>query len=236
MIQSSEEIVRFRRGGRSSAFSPPQLGAHTSFAQIDGSGSSPAVASINTAASGIVTLMFRGGQHADHANPVDNKGNTPVQLGTDQGYGGLWSGYGWEAWYDLTSVGGTTHTISTTKTTPTLEFSKAWFEIVGGSSIVVAQGYTAAAGAGVPSSTPSIVTTSDAIVFALCSGDGDASIADQTMTPGPGWSLIESSFLGSTAYVPFAIAYKYVPAGTHSLTWTPAANQGFLSILAAVQS
>lgn len=212
------------------------LGAHSNTVQLDGAGSSPATVSINSAASGSTIILMRGGAHADNADPTDNKGNTLTQRGTDQGYaGGLWSGFGLEIWGVTDADGGSSHVLSTTKSHTDWEISLVMLEVLGGSTITTAQGNAAAAGAGVAYSSPSIVMPGSGLVFAIASGDGDAATDDQTLTPSDGWTMVESSFLADTAYVPFAVASRYYSAaGTYSLQWTPTVNQGAAMFMVGV--
>lgn len=203
------------------------LGNHAQTVQIDTLGTSPAVVGINSVSGGAVILL-RGGAFADNATPTDNKGNTLTQRGTDQGYaGGLWPGFGLQIWAATNVVGGTSHQISTVKSHTDWEISVVMWETFGGATITTAQGSAAGAGAGVAYNSPSITLPGAGMVFAIASGDGNAATPDQTMTPSAGWTMMESSFLPATAYVPFAVASRYYSAGgTYQMQWTPAVDQG----------
>jgi hypothetical protein len=211
------------------------LGNHNNTSQIDGSGSSPATVSI-TSVNGSTIILFRGGEFADNADPVDSKGNTLTQRGTDQGYAsGWWPGYGWEVWGATGVTGGAGHQESVTKTTPLREISLVMVDVIGASSIATAQGSAAAAGAGVAYNSPSIVLTGPALVLALASGDGPEATPDQTFAASAGWTIFESLFTGGLPYVPFAVASRYYSsAGTYSLQWTPVANQGASMFMVAL--
>ena len=95
----------------------------------------------------------------------------------------------------------------------------------------------AGAGAGVPYTSAAVTTTGSALLIAAWGGDGGVGTVNQTATPGSGWTLIESLFLGSTAYIQAAVAVKAVSAaGTYTCDWTPAEDQGAILFLAAVQA
>lgn len=227
------------RGVLLKAPSSVSLGQHSNTVQLDTVGVSPAVVTINSSVSGSAFVLFAGGELGDMQAPVDSKSNSLTQRGTDQGYaGGLWPGFGYRCLAIANGVGGGAHQVSITKTAhAATEISLVWIEVLRGAVIqAVSQGSAAAAGAGVPYSSPSIATTGRALLLALASGDGDAGTDDQTFTPSAGWTLFESSFLPDTAYVPFAVAYREVGgSGSYSLNWTPTVNQGAAMMMLAIQ-
>lgn len=214
----------------------PTLGVHGKEVQLDAVGTSPASVTLATN-TGSAIIFLIGGAHADNSAPSDSLGNTYTQRGTDQGYaGGLWPGFGLEIWADDSITGSASHQISVTKSHTDWEITLVMIEVIGGSSIQVTQGNAAGAGAGVPYSSPSITTSGPARIFAFVSGDGDAATSDQTITPSAGWDWVEYDFQAETAYVPIACATRaYESAGTYSLNWTPAVNQGAAMFMVAVQ-
>lgn len=216
--------------------SSPSIGAHGQDVDIDTAGTSPSTVTLTTQTSGSVCVVMVGGSHADNSAPSDNKGNSFAQQGADADYGALWTGFGLEIWADTTCAGGTSHTFSVTKSHADWEISQAVIEFTGASSIPsIAQAYNSAAGAGVLVDGPDVTVTGPATICSAASGDGDAATSNQTLTPSRG-TLIESSFMATTAYVPFAIACDTVSsAGTYDIDWTPTVNQGMAKITWAVQ-
>jgi hypothetical protein len=212
------------------------VGAHGKDVDLDTQGTSPSTVAIDTQATGSVCIAFLSGQHTGMSTPSDNKGNTFTQRGPDADYGGLWTGFGLEIWAVDSCAGGTSHTLSVTKTLSTQESSIAFIEISDASSVVTpVQSYNSSAGAGVEVDGPNITVDGPAIICSAASGDGNSSTTNQTLTPSRG-TLVESSFIALTDYVPFAIACDTVTeAGTYDIDWTPTFNQGMAKITWAVQ-
>jgi hypothetical protein len=212
------------------------LGAHNKVVQLDGAGTAPATITIaSSAASGSVFVSVGLSSYGNLNTPTDNKSNTYSQIGVDQDYfGGQYPGFGIRT-FKATGSGGSGHTISVAKTgLATGEFSEAFIEVDNATTTAVTQTATAAPGQGLSYSSPSATVTSNAVLLSVWGGDGGTSTPDQSVTASAGWTLIESSFIGNTAYVQFAIAYKAVTAGTYSHTWLPAVNQGAALMMIAV--
>lgn len=125
-----------------------------------------------------------------------------------------------------------------TKVTTTAESTLMLVEVTGASviqdtSIVARQRQ----GAGVAYSSASVTTTGPALLVSIWGGDGDTNFTDQSATPEAGFEVIESLFLGQTAYIQAACAVKRVnAAGTYTCAWTPTQNQGGIVALAAIQA
>lgn len=217
----------------------PSLGSHDSQFDLDGSGTSPSTANLNTQASGSALVVAAFGNLTDIAVPADSKGNTIPQVETSGYYGGQWAPYGLNL-HALADVdGGSGHNVSLTKTSsPAAESTIIAVEILNGrvvkdTSIVNRQG----AGAGVPYTSGSVTTDGPAILIAVWGGDGGLGLTSQEANPEAGFTTIESLFLPATAYIQAAVAWKYVEAaGTYTCDWTPVENQGAILALVAIQA
>lgn len=215
----------------------PQLGVHGSDFDIENSGTSPQTVTRNTAASGSSILAILFGEFTNCGAPSDNKGNTYTLLENSE-YFDLWAGFGLELYGKANAAGGSSHALSMAKVTTTAESTLMLVEVTGASviqdtSIVARQRQ----GAGVPYSSASVTTTGPALLVSIWGGDGDTNFTNQSATPEAGFEVIESLFLGQTAYIQAACAVKRVnAAGTYSCAWTPTQNQGGIVALAAIQS
>lgn len=214
----------------------PEIGVHGSDFDIENSGTSPQTVTRNTAASGSSILAILFGEFTNCSAPSDNKGNTYTLL-ENSGYFDLWAGFGLELYGKANAAGGSSHALSMTKTTTTSESTLMLVEALGtviqDTSIVARQRQ----GAGVPYSSASVTTTGPALLVSIWGGDGDTNFTDQSATPEAGFEVIESLFLGQTAYIQAACAVKRVnAAGTYTCAWTPTQNQGGIVALAAIQA
>jgi hypothetical protein len=214
------------------------VGGHGNDFDLEGAGTSPQTVTIDTQPSGSTILAVTFTDPGIYGAPTDNKGNTYTLVQAQSGYyGGRWAPYGLEVYAKTDAAGGTGHAVSITKSTPTAESTLIVVEATGttiqSSSIVTRDG----AGAGVAYASGSVTTTGPALLVAVWGGDGGVGTADQTATPGAGWTVIDSLFLGFTAYIQAAVAVKLVEdAGTYTCDWTPVENQGAILFLAAIQA
>lgn len=227
-------IVQYSKS--STLASALSIGAHGADFDIQDLGTSPQTVTLNTTVSGSTIIVAKGGLIGGSTNPTYNGISMGTALRSSVYIGDMWSGYGLEL-HGLTNVsGGTGHLVSVTKSTPVNESTLMAVEIKGGLTIqdtsIVARGR---AGAGVSYTSNSVVTTGPAILVAFWGGDGETITNPQSASPESGWTMLDSLFVTATSYVQMASAYKAVNAGTHTVTWTPDANQGAVLILVAVQ-
>jgi hypothetical protein len=214
------------------------IGDHAGDWDLQGSGTTPQSVSITSRVSGSSIICVTLGEFTNYTPPTDNKGNT-LDLLQNSGYaGGLWPGFGMEVYGKASMVGGSSHATQITKNTGTDESTLIVVEVTGTSNItstsIVA---VSAGGAGVPYSSSTVNTTGPALLVSAWGGDGDTSLTDQTCNPEIGWTMIESLFLGGTAYIQAAVAVRQVmTAGSYSVDWTPVQNQGGIVFLAALQA
>jgi hypothetical protein len=230
-----------QRDGAGGDGTAPDLapGAHGSDFQLHHRGTSPSTVALGTTArsgSSLVVCQF-GDLTKIHA-PTDNKGNEFTLLLSSGYHAGAWKPFGMRMYAKTAAAGGPAHVVSMAKDTATDESTLVAIEVKGGATIrdksVVAR---AAAGAGMPSASGSIVTTGPALLLALWGGDGDVDLTDQRATPEKGWTVIESRFLGRTAYIQAALAWKRVDtAGPQACTWLPAQRQGAILAMVAIQA
>jgi len=219
----------------------PSLGAHSADFQIQDSGVSPASVTLSTQASGSTMLGFLMCAFSEIGPVADNKGNGAYTLVDSSGYaGGLWPDYGLEVYAKTGAVGGSSHTLSATKSVhSTYESTLIGVEIKGAGTIqdhsIVAR---AAAGAGVATTSGNVTATGPARLVACWTGDGGTSLPSQAVTLPSGWSFVESLFLAGTSYIQacVAVADAVVPAGTYSMSFTPVSNQGGVVSLLALQA
>lgn len=219
----------------------PTLGGHNADFQIQDSGTSPATVTFNSQPSGSTILGYLMCAFSEIGPVADNKGNGAFTLLDSSAYaGGLWPDYGLEVYSKTGAVGGSSHTLSATKSIhTTYESTLIGVEIRGAGTIqdhsIVAR---AAAGAGVPTSSGNVTATVAARLVACWTGDGGTSLPSQAVTLPDGWSFVESLFLAGTSYIQACVAVKddVVPAGTYSMAFTPVSNQGGIVSLLALQA
>jgi hypothetical protein len=214
----------------------PSLGDHGGDWDIEGSGTSPQVVTINTQTSGSSLVVVTFARLANYGTPTDNKGNTLTLLESSGYHGGAYPDYGMEVYGVANAAGGSSHAVTLTKTTANEESTLIVVEGKGttiqDTSIVTRAG----AGAGVAYTSASVTTTGPALLIAAWGGDGNSGTNDQTATPENGWTLVESLYIGQTAYIQAGVAVKAVSgAGTYTCDWTPVENQGAILFMAAVQ-
>lgn len=215
----------------------PPLGGHGGDWDIQGSGTSPQTVTINTQASGSSLIVVTLTDPGIYGTPTDNKSNTFSLLESSGYHGGAWAPFGMEVYGKANAAGGSSHAVSISKSSASEESTLIVIEGKGATiqdtSIVTRAG----AGAGVAYTSASVTTTGPALLIAVWGGDGNAETDDQTAAPGAGWTLIESLFLGDTAYIQAAVAVRHVTsAGSYTCDWTPVMNQGAILFLAAVQA
>ena len=213
------------------------LGDHDGDWDIQGSGTSPQTVTLTTQASGSTLIVVTLTDPGIYGTPTDTYSNAYSLLESSGYHGGLWSPFGMEVYGKAGAAGGSSHAVSISKSSASEESTLIAIEATGATiqdtSIVTRAG----AGAGVPYTSASVTTTGSALLIAAWGGDGGVGTVNQTATPGSGWTLIESLFLGSTAYIQAAVAVKAVSAaGTYTCDWTPAEDQGAILFLAAVQA
>lgn len=216
----------------------PALGGHNGDWQLDGSGTSPQTTTLTTQTSGSSLIVCVLGDSTSQQTPTDNKSNTFTLLRQSGYSGGQWAPYDMRVYGKANAAGGSSHTVSVVKSfAPTAEATLIVIEgtgtVIQDSSIVA----RAAAGAGMAATSGTVTTTGPALLVSFWSGDGGLGTTDQTATPSAGWTTTDSLFLGSTAYIQAAAAVRQVSsAGTYSVDWTPAANQGAILFIAAIQA
>lgn len=213
------------------------LGDHGGDWDIQGSGTSPQTVTIDTQASGSSLIVVTLTDPGIYGTPTDNYSNTFTLLESSGYHGGLWSPFGVEVYGKASAAGGSGHAVSISKSSATEESTLIVIEGLGATiqdtSIVTRAG----AGAGVAYTSASVTTTGPALLVAAWGGDGSQLLTDQTVAPEAGWTLVESLFLGATAYIQAAVAVKAVSgAGTYTVDWTPVQDQGAILFLAAIQA
>jgi hypothetical protein len=218
--------------------SGPQLGVHGSDYDLDGAGTSPSSVTFNTQASGSSLIVPTLGQFTNYNAPTDNKGNTFSLLQTSGYPGGAFPGFGMELYGVANAAGGSSHTVQFVKVISAVDETTLIAIEVKGRTIQQSNIVTrAAAGAGVALTSSGITTTGPALLVSIWAGDGNFDLADQTCNVEAGWTMVESLFLGNTAYVQAAAAVKSVSgAGTYTCAWTPVLNQGAIIAMVAVQA
>lgn len=216
----------------------PSVGAHGSDFDIQDSGTSPTTVTLTTQAAGSSIVALLGGF-------LTGQFGTPTYNGTSMGsairssvyFADKYSGYGNQIHALANISGGSGHVVSSTKSTAANESTLIAVEVKGGVTIqassIVARD---APGAGVAYTSNSVTTTGPALLVAFWGGDGDTTTNPQTANVENGWTMVESLFVTATAYVQAAAAVKQVGAGTHTVSWTPVANQGAILALVAVQA
>lgn len=212
--------------------------------QFDGLGSSPITGSFTTATAGSNIMVIVGvlSQFSTTNAPTDSYSNAYTQVHQGGYFGGLWSGYGLTAYRTNTSttVGGSGHTISITKTDPVREITLFAVELRGGPFIVQGSGINnvQANGANQPHSGPSVTVTGPALLISFWSGDGVLGTNPMTATPSSGWTKIRELGIPSdtNGHIQGAMAIRSVSlAGTYNCIWTPGANQGSIINIIAIQ-
>jgi hypothetical protein len=241
LIARMRDAVGGQREGTGSDSSAADLapGAHGSDFQLHHRGTSPSTVALGTTArSGSSLVVCQFGDLTKLHAPVDNKGNAFTLLLSSGYHGGAWKPFGMRMYATMAAAGGPAHAVSMAKDTATDESTLIAIEVRGGATLRDKSVVTrAAAGPGAPSVSGSIVTTGPALLLALWGGDGDVDLTDQRATPEKGWTTIESRFLGRTAYIQAALAWKRVDAaGPQACAWTPAQRQGAILAMAAIQA
>lgn len=215
------------------------LGAHALDYDLHTAGTSPTSVTIASGAAGSSLLVCAMGDSSTMAAPTDSKGNTLSALRSSNYFGDQWAPYNMRVYGKANMVGGSSHTISATKTGgETNESTLIAIEVAGGtviqdSSIVARE----SGGSGVALNSGTVTTTGPALLVSFCSGDGNI-IASHVLNAEAGWAVPESIFLApGTSYIQTAAAVKYVGGpGTYSLQWTPVGDQGAIIFVAAVQA
>lgn len=231
--------MAFIRPGASSA---PSLGAHGAKYDTlnDAASVSPNIVTLATQAgsSSFVQFLVGGPLSTGFGVPSDNKGNSygASPLDTSGYAGGLWPDFGVQVYVKANGAGGASHAFSVTKSPADGECSHLVAEIKNAGTLkahsIVAR---AGAGAGVPYTSNSVTTDGPATLVALWAGDGDTNVSSMNVTVENGWTVIESKLVILTQYAQSAMATKDVGAGTHTVSWTPTANQGAILSLLAFQ-
>lgn len=206
---------------------------------LDGAGTSPQTVTITSNNGKSVMLLVLGNRN-EQGTPTDNQSNSYASaLLRQQGYaGGLWDPYDMRVYGLATANGGASHTLSVTKTDAVRESTIVAIattgDVIQAHSIVA----RAAAGAGPNYTSQSVVATGPALLVAFWSGDGGLGLGSLDAAPqsGTGWSMPIGVFLAATAHIQHALAIKQVEAGTYTITWDHADNQGAILFLAAIQS
>lgn len=206
---------------------------------IDGAGTSPQTVTIASNNGKAVLLLVLGNRN-EQGTPTDNQSNSYASaLLRQQGYaGGLWDPYDMRVYGLATANGGASHTLSVTKTDAVRESTIVAIattgDVIQAHSIVA----RAAAGAGPNYTSLSVVATGPALLVAFWSGDGGLALGSLDAAPqtGTGWTMPIGVFIEATAHIQHALAIKQVEAGTHTITWDHADNQGAILFLAAIQS
>lgn len=237
-LEPSYDSVRWSAwpAGDKPDLSHPLLGDHAGDWDIDGSGTSPASISLDTIAAGSSVVAMCAGEFATFNAPTYNSLSMD-QVHTSGYAGGLWPGYGLEIHERLRIAGGTAHALQFTKTNAVRESSLIGVEIRNAAwradESIVAR---AAPGTGNPVTSDPVSVTGPALLVAFWSGDGGVGTTDQTAAPETGWTVVESLFLGETAYIQSACAVREVTTpGDYTVAWTPVVNQGAILSLVAYQ-
>lgn len=226
------------RGLRIGHSQNPQLGVHGSDFDIQTAGTSPVTVTLTTQGSGSSIVVAVLAALAAVSAPTDNKSNT-YTLAESSGYhGGAYAGYGLEIYTKAGATGGASHAVSVTKDNPTDESTLIVVEAKGGATVQDSSIITrAGAGAGVAYASAAVTVTGPALLVAFWCGDGNEVTPDQSAAAESGWEIVESLFLGMTAYIQAACAVKRVTgAGDYTCSWTPVANQGAILGLVAIQA
>lgn len=216
----------------------PDIGDSNGDWDLDGSGTSPASVTLNTQAAGSDILAFTFGQFTNYSPPTYNGGSAMSLVHTSGYASGLWPGFGLELYSQLDVAGGSGHALSFAKPgSPTQESTLIGVEIQRG-GVIKAQNVVARANAGAntPLSSGSVTTTAPALLVSVWGGDGGVGTVDQSAAPSSGWTMIESNFLGLTAYIQAACAVRKVSTpGTYTCDWTAVADQGAIISIVAIQ-
>ena len=213
----------------------PTLGAHAlSFYPVGGSGglSTPAITT-QTSGSTLLAWVGRGktNMFTSATFPVDNKGNSFIQLDTFHDYGPLWPESGEALYSSLSVAGGATHTFTAPMPGDVDEITLAVVEVKNGGVIQDVQWNVVYAAS---HTSLNVTTTGPATLVAIWAGDSGA--PSVTAVPNNGFVTIDSELL-SYCQVEVVVATKEVAAaGTYNVTWTDTPAQGTHLWLVAVQS
>ena len=179
----------------------------------------------------LLACIGRGSVSA-HSAPLDNKGNTFVQIGTAQVYS-LWPSSGTALYVSAPATGGTSHLVGATKLSQYDETTMSVVEVRNGGYLQDVKWREALAGN--PLTSASVTTTGPALLVAWWWGDGDVN-GDKTSVPDNGFSVIHS-ILQAGGLVQCAVAVRQVSAaGTYNVTWTSTPMQGAQLWIAAIQA
>lgn len=216
----------------------PQLGAHGSDFDLHLEGTTPARVGLTTQTAGGSIIVGALGELANLATPTDSKSNTYAQLETSGYHGGAYTGFGLSLFGKAGAAGGSSHNVDVVKSYAAQESTLIVVEVKGGATIQDSSIVTrAGAGAGVAYTSAAVTVTGPAVLVAFWGGDGNELTPDQSVAAENGWTMVESLFLGLTAYIQAACAVKRVTsAGDYTCSWTPVANQGAILGLVAVQA
>lgn len=208
----------------------PAIGSHTLKWVYEGSGTDPHVSDPITTQNGSMLLVSVAAANGIDAVPSDNKGNTFTRVGSRINYT-LWSGYGISVWVAEDILGGAGHTVSVEKDlAPTAEMSMHVIEFRGATAIHGAMNEVL-----YPNDLVSaeVVTTKPSMLYGHWWGDSAAGVS--SITPRDSFTALESA-IADANFIQFAGAYQAAPAaGTYSLGWDEAPQQGAVMGLFAIE-
>lgn len=164
--------------------------------------------------------------------PTDNEGNTFSLLGAIQDYSPIWPQSGAAMYVVPKAVGGPNHVF----TTQLVNFDEVTMSVVEIKNAGRIQDYKINKVLnGSPNTSGTVTTTGPATLIAVWAGDGLAS--NMVVTPGDGFSVIDSQLINTTSAVQVVVASKEVAtAGTYNVTWSATPAQGANMWLIAVQN
>lgn len=188
--------------------------------------------SMNTAPGSMLLACVGRGNVNAHSAPVDNKGNTFVQIGTAQVYS-LWPSSGTALYACAPANGGSGHVVAASKLSQYDETTMSVVEVRNGNYVQDVKWREALSGN--PLTSASVTTTGPALLVAWWWGDADVA-GDKTAVPNNGFTVIHS-ILKAGALVQCCVAVRQVnAAGTYNVTWAATPTQGAQLWIAAIQA
>jgi hypothetical protein len=216
------------------ATAAPTVGAHTvAFTHFGAPAGTLSTAPLTTQTSGSTVLAWVGrgaiSTFTPATAPVDNLGNTSVQLGTTHSYAPNFSNSGMALYAFQSFVGGSGDVFSAPMPVND-EVTLLVVEIKNGGVIQDAQWNSVA---NPPQTSLSVTTTGPATLVAFWTGDGASGAV--SAVPNNGFTVLDSELESSDA-VQASVAVKDVSAaGTYSVTWSATPAQTAYMWLVAVQ-
>jgi len=214
---------------------PALLDTDSQFQLMDAG--TPTATNTLASANGCSIIVAAFGDLGRFSAPTDNKGNGSYTLLRTSGYaGGLFAPFGLNVYGKANAAGGAGHVITVSKSNPTTyEFTLMSAAVAG---TVIEDSSIVARASNQSQVSASVTTAGPARLIAIWGGDADVNDNPKTTAPvGAEWTMPESDFRDSTAYIQAALATREVGAGTHTVTWTqPNASQGAILALVAIKA